>query len=381
MEIQKFRQETKFVHAGQNPDQATGAVTIPITMYTDFSESNWEGARRSGNPNREMFEKNIAAAENGKFAIAFSSGMAAIDAVLQMQGPNDHMLFSNDLYPGVLWCFEAYTQRKQIMEHSYVDTLNMAEINQAIRPNSKIIWIESPTNPKLSINDIEEISKIAHSHQCLLVIDNTFATPYCQKPLDLGADIVIHSATKYIGGFSDLTIGVVVTNNENVCKQLRIIQNTLGAVPAPFECYNALKGMKTLHLRMKTQSKNALKVAEFLENHEKVDKVAYPGLVSHPHHKLACRQMKYFSGIVTVYLKGGVEEATKFMQNLKIFICAESLGSIESLVKYPSLMSYSQMSAELKAELGISDSLLRLSIGAENILDIIADLSQSLEKL
>ena len=378
------RQETRFIHSGQQPDPHSGAVTIPVTLSTTFIHQS-PGVfvykyGRIGNPNREAFENCIASAENGKYGISFSSGMAAIQSVISLLSPGDHIIITENCYGGVRDLANDYISRHGIL-HTFIDTCNLSLVQQSFKSNTKMIWIESPTNPTLRIADIEEISRIAHSNNCLSVIDNTFATPYCQSPFAFGVDIIVHSATKYIGGHSDLQMGVVVTSLEEVHTHLRFVQETLGSVPSPFDCYNALKGMKTLHLRMKAHSKNALKVARFLESHPKIEKVVYPGLESHPQHEIAKKQMRYFSGMVTFYMRGGLPQVKTFLDNIHVVLLAESLGAVESLVKYSVQMDYALVPAELRAELGISEGMIRFSVGIENIEDIIGDLEQALEKV
>ena len=382
-----YRQETLFIHAGQYPDESTGAIALPISLSTTFSQnlsdphSPTYTYSRTSNPTRESFEQNIAASEKGAYAISFSCGCAAIQAILALLSPGDHIIAATDVYCCVRWNDSGYSSPKQHLSFSYIDTSDLQCLSRSFQSNSRLIWIESPTNPTLQITDIEEVCRISHSHNCLVVFDNTLASPYCQSPFDFGVDIIVHSASKYIGGHSDVQMGVVVTNCTRVQSQLRLLQDTLGAVPSPFDCYNAIKGMKTLHLRMKAHSRNAMKVAEFLESHEKIERVRYPGLKSDPQHELAKKQMRYFSGIVVVYLRGGLKESRCFLENMKLFRCAESFGGVESIVKHPALMSHSYMDAKLRQEIGISDNLVRLSIGIECIDDIIDDLMQALDKI
>ena len=380
-------QETRFIHAGQEPDPVTGAVVIPISLSTTFAQkspgikySTYEYCR-TGNPTREAFERCLASSEQGKFGIAFASGCAATNAMMGLYGPGDHILTSDDVYGGTRRLFSRYSTPKQNMEFSFVNTSDLALLSNSFLPTTKLLWIETPTNPGLKITDIEEASKIAHQHNCLVAVDNTFASPFCQSPLDLGADIVVHSVTKDIGGHTDVVMGVIITSNQEIYTQLKFLQNTLGGVPAPFDCYNALKGMKTLHLRMKAHSKNAMKVAKFLETHPKVEKVIYPGLESHPQHEIAKKQMRYFSGMITFYLKGDIEAARTFLGGTNIFLCAESLGAVECLMEHPGIMTHASVPADIRAELGISDSMIRLSIGVEHIDDIIQDISQALDKI
>ena len=382
-----YHQETRLIHSGQFPDPHTGAVTIPISLSTTFAQrgpgnlySNYEYSR-TGNPNRNAFESCIASVEKGKYGIAFASGCAATNALMGLFGPGDHIVTTDDIYGGSRRLFNRYSVPHQHIEFTFVDTTDLALFSSSFKSNTKLVWLETPTNPTLKISDIQEISRIAHEHNCQVVVDNTFASPCGQSPLELGADIVLHSVTKYIGGHTDVLMGVIITSNEETYKQLKFLQNTLGGVPSPFDCYNALKGLKTLHLRMRAHSENGQRVAEFLENHSKVEKVLYPGLKSHPQHEIAKKQMKLFSGMITFYIKGGLEAARTFLSSTELFMCAESLGAVESLMEHPGLMTHASVPVEVRAELGISDSLIRLSIGIENVEDLISDLSQALDKV
>lgn len=379
--------DTRCIHSGQDPDPITGAVIVPISLSTTFAQrgpgvlySSYEYSR-SGNPTREAFEKCLAGTEQGKYGLAFASGLAATNAIMGIYNPGDHILTTDDVYGGSRRLFSRYASPKQSIEFSFVNTSDLNEVRASIKENTKMIWIESPTNPTLKISDIAEISKIAKEKNIKVFVDNTFASPYCQSPLELGADAVIHSVTKYIGGHTDVVMGVVVTSDFSLYEPLKFLQNAIGGVPSPFDCYNALKGMKTLHLRMKAHSKNALKVAQFLEAHEKVEKVIYPGLPSHPQHDLAKKQMKRFSGMITFFIKGGLQAARTFLTSTKLFICAESLGAVECLMEHPGIMTHASVPEEVRGQLGISDSLIRLSIGVEFIEDIIGDIRQALEKV
>jgi cystathionine gamma-lyase len=383
----KYHQETRFIHSGQDPDPTTGAVVTPISLSTTFAQrspgvlySKYDYSR-SGNPTREAFERCLALSEGGKFGLAFASGLAATNTIFAMYSSGDHILTSDDVYGGTRRLMNRVTRPRQGVDFSFVNTSDLEEVRRNFKENTKMIWIETPTNPTLKISDIAEISKIAHEKGALVFVDNTFASPYCQSPLALGADVVVHSVTKYIGGHTDVVMGVIAMNDPQLFEQLKFLQNAMGGVPGPFDCYNALKGMKTLHLRMQAHSNNALQVAQFLESHPKVEKVIYPGLLSHPHHEIAKKQMKLFSGMITFYIKGGLEAARTFLSSTEIFICAESLGAVECLMEHPGIMTHASVPAEVRAELGISDSLIRLSIGVEHIEDIIQDLSQALDKV
>lgn len=379
--------DTRCIHSGQDPDPVTGAVVVPISLATTFAQRGPGGLystyeySRTGNPTREAFEKCLAGTEKGKYGIAFASGLAATNAIIGIYSPGDHIISTDDVYGGSRRLFSRYCAPKQNIEFSFVDTSNLELVRAAFKENTKMVWLETPTNPTLKISDIAEICKIAKERGVKVIVDNTFASPYCQSPLELGADAVVHSVTKYIGGHTDVVMGVFITSDTTLYEPIKFLQNSIGSVPSPFDCYNAIKGMKTLHLRMKAHSKNALKVAQFLESHPKVEKVIYPGLPSHPQHDLAKKQMRLFSGMITFYIKGGLEGARTFLTSTKLFICAESLGAVECLMEHPGLMTHASVPANVKAELGISDALIRLSIGVEFIGDIIADLEQALEKV
>ena len=382
-----YHQETRFIHSGQDPDPSTGAVVTPITLSTTFAQrgpgvlySKYEYGR-SGNPTREAFELCLASAEGGSYGLAFASGLAATNTILAMYGTGDHILTSDDVYGGTRRLMNRFTGPKQGVEFSFVNTSDLEEVRRSIKENTKMLWIETPTNPTLKITDIEEVCKIAKEKGVKVYVDNTFASSYCQSPLALGADVVVHSVTKYIGGHTDVVMGVLATNDLQIYESLKFLQNALGGVPSPFDCYTAVKGMKTLHLRMQAHSSNALRVAQFLESHPKVEKVLYPGLPSHPQYEVAKKQMRLFSGMVTFYIKGGLEAARTFLSSTEIFICAESLGAVECLMEHPGIMTHASVPADVRAELGISDSLIRLSIGIEHIDDIIQDLSQALDKV
>ena len=383
----QYKQETRFIHAGQPPDSVTGALTIPISLSTTFAQHSpgetYAGYEysRTNNPTRQAFEQNLASAEGAQFGAAFASGCAATATIMAMYGPGTHIVSSDDVYGGTRRLFTKMCEPSQGIQFSFVDTTSVSAVQAAMKPETKLIWVETPTNPLLKISDIEAIAEIAHKQGALLVVDGTFTSPYCQSPLELGADVVMHSCTKYIGGHTDVVMGVVVTKNEEFMKKLKFLQNTIGAVPSPFECFLAMRGMKTLHIRMKAISENAQKVAEFLESHEKVEKVIYPGLPSHPQYELAQKQMRCFSGMISFYLKGGLEESRRFLENTKVFYCAESLGAVECLMEHPAIMTHASVPEPDRSALGISDSFVRLSIGIEHIDDIIDDLRNALEKV
>jgi len=374
---------TRAIHAGQSPDAQTGAVVVPISLATTFQQKSpgvHQGFEysRTGNPTRRAFEENVAAIENAKYGLAFASGSATTVTIMHMLQAGDHVVAMDDCYGGT---FRYFTKIATPMglNYSFVDFTVEGALENAIKPETKLIWMESPTNPLLKIVDIERVAHIAKKNNFILVVDNTFLSPYFQNPLDLGADIVVHSVTKYLNGHSDVVMGVACTNDEKIKDRLKFLQNGIGAVPAPFDCYMAMRGIKTLHLRMREHESNAFKVARFLEGHPKVERVIFPGLPSHPQHELAKKQMKGFGGMVTFYVRGGIEESRAFLENLHVFHLAESLGATESLVDHPAIMTHASIPAEERAKLGISDSLCRLSVGIEDAEDLIYDLSQALD--
>jgi cystathionine gamma-lyase len=361
---------------------------------------------RSGNPTRDSFEKQVAACENGKHGMAFGSGLAATTTILTLlkvsarrvallAGPSsrplltrpaapqsgDHVISVDDVYGGTQRLFRRVFNPCANLQFTFLDMNDEKELEKAFTERTRLVWLETPTNPTLKITDVRRVAEIAHRHKALLVVDNTFMSPALQNPLDLGADIVLHSVTKYIGGHSDVVMGVVVVNDDKLHADLRFLQNAVGAVPAPFDCYMAQRGMKTLKLRMEAQSRNAMAVAKMLESHPKVERVVYPGLPSHPQHAIAKRQMRDFGGMITFFLKGGLKESRAFLENLHLFVCAESLGCVESLAEHPAIMTHASVPPEKRKELGISDSLVRLSIGIEEIEDILADLAHALSKV
>jgi O-succinylhomoserine (thiol)-lyase len=373
---------TKAIHAGQEPDPATGAIMTPIYQTSTFAQAGmgehkgYEYAR-TGNPTRTALEQCLAALENGQFGLAFASGLAAESAVLNLLSSGDHMVSCDDLYGGTYRIFERIMSRYQI-QTSYVTAGNIEEYEKAIRPNTKLIWLETPTNPLLRLVDIRAVAEIAHRHNILLVVDNTFSSPYFQKPLDLGADIVLHSTTKYINGHSDVIGGALVMNDQKVYEALKFHQNAAGGVPGPFDSWLTLRGIKTLAVRMRQHEENAQGVARFLQEHPRVEKVYYPGLVSHPDHELAKRQMSGFGGMVSFQFSGKLADVDQVVRRLKVFTFAESLGGVESLVCHPASMTHGSIPKEIREARGVNDTLLRLSIGIEDIEDLLADLEQAL---
>ena len=376
--------ETKVIHAGIRPDPSTGAVMTPIyqtSTYVQEAPGKHKGYEygRSQNPTRTTLQNNLAALENGKHGIVFASGLAATDAIIKLLKPGDEVLATNDLYGG------SYRLLRQIYEDfgiqsRFVDMSHLDEVEKSITEKTKMLWIESPTNPLLNIIDIEAVSRIAQSKGILTCIDNTFASPYLQNPLDLGADIVIHSATKYIGGHSDLILGAVITNDDEIAKKLTFIQNAAGAVPGPQDCFLALRGIKTLHLRVERACLNAEKIAQFLRHHPVVNQVFYPGFEDHPGHQIAKKQMKMFGAMLSFNLKDDdVQKAKEIMSKTRYFQLAESLGGVESLIGHPSTMTHASIPREERIAAGLLDSTVRLSVGVEHVDDLIQDLDQALK--
>lgn len=351
---------------------------LPATPLCIFVTLQGYEYSRTGNPTRHAFESCVAACEGGKYGLAFSSGSAVTATLMHLLNAGDHIIASDDLYGGTNRYFRRVASPAQNLDISMVDLTNPTNISANVKPSTKMIWVETPTNPTLKIVDIAAVVAEAKKHNLIVVADNTFASPYNQSPLKLGADVVMHSVTKYIGGHSDVVMGVLATNSEDLYTRLKFLQNGIGAVPAPFDCYMAQRGLKTLHLRMREHNSNALAVAKFLEAHPQVEKVLYPGLESHPQHALAKRQMHGgFGGMVTFFIKGGLEASRVWLENLKLFALAESLGAVESLAEHPGIMTHASVPPEQREKLGISDSLIRLSVGCENIEDILADLTNA----
>ena len=372
------------IHAGQKPDPVYGAICTPIFQTSTFVQKS-PGVvvedydySRAANPTRTALEQNLAGLEGGKYGICFSSGLASIAAVIHLLKSGDHAILNDDVYGGTYRLFDKVFQQMGI-KYSMVDMNNPAALQAAFTPTTKLVWIETPTNPKLKIVDIKAVAEIAHKNKALLAVDNTFATPYLQRPLELGADIVSHSSTKYLGGHSDLIGGALVCNDPELGKQLHFIQKAVGAVPSPLECFMILRSTKTLHVRMKTHCENAKRVAEFLNSHPMIEKVMFPGLPSDPGHAVAKRQMKDFGGMVTCIIKGGIENSRKMLERVKVFSLAESLGGVESLIDHPAIMTHASIPKEMREAQGISDGLVRLSVGIEECDDLIADLKQALQ--
>ena len=375
---------TKTIHGGQeNIDPAYGAVMPPIYQTTTYKQSTPGGHKgfeysRSGNPTRTALENSLASIENGKFGLAFGSGLAAIDAVMKLFKPGDEIISTNDLYGGSYRLFTRIYENMGIKFH-FVGMNDAEKIEDSINDNTKLIWVETPTNPTMKIIDIEAVSKIAKKHNILLAVDNTFATPYLQQPLELGADIVMHSATKYLGGHSDVVMGGLVVKDEKLAKNLYFIQNASGAICGPMDSFLVLRGIKTLHIRMQRHCENGAAVAHFLRSHPKVDKVYWPGFENHPNHDIAKKQMNGFGGMISFTTADGtLESAVKVVEKLKVFTLAESLGGVESLAGHPASMTHASIPKEERAKTGVVDSLIRLSVGIEDEEDLINDLKQAL---
>ncbi len=375
---------TRVIHAGQEPEPTTGAIMTPIfatSTYVQSSPGVHKGYdySRSGNPTRTAFEACVADLENGKAGFSFASGLAASSTILELLDSGSHVVAMDDLYGGSNRLFNRVRKRSAGMEFSFEDLSDASKLEAAIKPNTKMVWIESPTNPLLKLVDFKAIIEIAKAHNLIAVCDNTFASPYVQNPLDFGFDIVMHSVTKYLNGHSDMVGGVaVVGDNDELIEQMGFLQNSIGSVPSPFDCFLALRGLKTLALRMRQHCAGAHEVAQFLEGHAKVDKVYYPGLESHRQYALAKDQMRAGGGMVTAVLKGGLKESTKFLENCHLFALAESLGGVESLIEHPAIMTHASLPAEVRESLGIGDSLVRLSVGVEETEDLIAELDHAL---
>ncbi len=377
---------TKAIHVGRDLFRKWfGDVVEPIHLSTTFAKERLEDVEkgyvysRTGNPTREVLEKRLAALENGRYALAFSSGMAAeTSIILSLLGKGDHIIAFDDLYGGTKRLFNKVMERFGI-EVSYVDLRFTEALEEAFQDNTRLVWVETPTNPLMKLADIRAISDIAHAHDTLVVVDNTFASPYFQRPLELGADIVVHSVTKYIAGHSDVVGGAVVTNDEKLYKRLKFHQNALGAILSPFDSWLVLRGVKTLSLRMERHQYNAMNIARYLESHDMVDRVYYPGLESHPQHELAKRQMYGYGGMLSFEIRGGLREAKRFVESLEIFSLAESLGGVESLIEIPALMTHASISRDERLKIGLRDSLIRVSVGIEDLDDLINDLERGFE--
>lgn len=374
---------TKAVHAGVEPDPSTGAIMTPIfqtSTYVQAAPGDHKGYEysRTHNPTRTALQQALAALENGKHGLCFASGMASIDAVVKLLKPGDEVVSTNDLYGGTYRLFTKIFEPYGI-KFTFVDMGDPANVAAAITPNTRMVWVETPTNPTLRIVDIAALAKLTAGKDILLAVDNTFASPYLQTPIDLGADIVMHSVTKFLGGHSDVVMGALVVNDDALAERLAFIQNSCGGTPGPQDCFLVLRGLKTLHLRMERHCANAREVARFLANHPKVGKVYWPGFADHPNHAVAKEQMRDFGGMMSFTIKGdNQEDAMQFLRSCKLFTLAESLGGVESLMGHPASMTHASIPREVRLRSGVSDSLIRLSVGVEDAQDLIDDLAQAL---
>ena len=379
----KFRFNTKTIHGGQAPDPAYGAVMPPIYQTTTYAQTTPGGHQgfeysRTHNPTRQALEKALASIENGKHGLAFGSGLAAIDAVLKLLKPGDEVISTNDLYGGSYRLFTNIFEGFGIKFH-FVGMDNVQRVENSINTNTRLVWVETPTNPMMNVIDIKAVAQITQKHNLILAVDNTFASPYLQQPLDFGADIVMHSATKYIGGHSDVVLGALIVNDDDLAKRLSFIQNASGAICGPMDSFLTLRGIKTLHVRMQRHSENGRAVAEYLNQHPKIEKVYWPGFENHPNHKVDKAQMKDFGGMLSFAPKGAdFNAAIKIIENLKVFTLAESLGGVESLAGHPASMTHASIPKVEREKSGVVDSLIRLSVGIEDAQDLIDDLEQAI---
>ncbi|MGP1991966.1 cystathionine gamma-synthase [Zobellia laminariae] len=375
---------SKAIHGGQKPDAAYGAVMPPIYQTSTYAQTTPGGHKgyaysRSANPTRSALENSLASIENGTYGLAFASGIAAMDAVIKLLNPGDEVVSTNDLYGGTYRLFKKIFEKFGI-KFNFVDMQNAAKIESAINENTKLIWVETPTNPMMNIIDIKAVAQLAKKHEVLMAVDNTFATPYLQTPLDLGADIVMHSATKYLGGHSDVVAGALIVKDKKLADELYFIQNASGAICGPMDSFLVLRGIKTLHVRMQRHCENGEAIANYLVKHPKVESVYWPGFKSHPNHDIAKSQMSGFGGMISFVTKGGsYEDAIKIVEKLEVFTLAESLGGVESLAGHPASMSHGSIPKEEREKSGVVDALIRLSVGIEDIEDLIADLKQAID--
>jgi cystathionine gamma-lyase len=378
-----MRFATRAIHVGQEPDPATGATIVPIyqtSTYTQEAPGQHKGYEygRTANPTRTALEECVASLEGADHGLAFASGLAATIATMSILSSGDHVVAGDDLYGGTYRLFERVLPRTGGLEFTYADTTDPKAVEEALRPETKLLWIETPTNPMLTLSDIKDLSEMAHERGAVVAVDNTFASPYFQNPLALGADIVVHSTTKYMGGHSDVVGGAVATSNREIYEGIKFYQNAAGGVPGPFDAWIVLRGLKTLAVRMRQHEENALAVAEFLQGHPEVETVLYPGLPSHPQHELAKGQMRGFSGMVSFTLRGGAEAAYAMVQKTKVISFAESLGGVESLITHPATMTHAAIPKEQREARGVTDGLMRLSVGIEDKEDLISDLDQAI---
>lgn len=375
---------TRAIHAGQSPDPSTGAIMVPIyatSTYVQKSPGVHQGYEysRSQNPTRMAYERCIADLEGGSQGYAFASGLAAASTVLDLLDSGSHVIAMDDLYGGTYRLFERVRRRSAGLDFSFIDLNDGAALKAALKPNTRMIWAETPTNPMLKLVDLAKIGVFARKHGLILVVDNTFCSPMLQRPLEYGADLVLHSATKYLNGHSDMVGGIVVAGkNSELAEQMAFLQNSVGAVAGPFDSFLAMRGMKTLHLRMRAHCESAMLLAQWLDKHPAIERVIYPGLKSHPQHALAKRQMDGFGGIISIEVKGGLRKARRMLERCKLFALAESLGGVESLIEHPAIMTHASVPAANRKKLGISDGLIRLSVGVEDVEDLKAELAHSM---
>ncbi len=381
--VNDFGFATRAIHAGQEPDPTTGAIMTPLYLsstYVQASPGVHKGYEysRTGNPTRKAYEDCLANLESGKFGFAFASGCAASTTVMHLLKQGDHVVACDDMYGGSFRLFDKVIKHNGV-EFSFVDLTDVENLKRAIKPNTKMIWIETPTNPTLKLIPIAKTAAIAKEKGILTVVDNTFMSPYFQRPLELGADLVLHSTTKFVGGHSDIVGGAVVTSNDEIANRIAFLSNSMGTICSPFDAFLAMRSLKTLPIRMRQHELNAKEIAEFLESHQQVERVVYPGLKSHPQHALACDQMQGMGSMITFYIKGGMSSARKFLESVRVFSLAESLGGVESLIEHPAIMTHASVPQENRKALGIDDSMIRLSVGIEDVRDLLKDLKNALE--
>jgi cystathionine gamma-lyase len=379
-----MRFDTLAIHAGQSPDPTTGAIMTPVYLTSTYVQDGPGGHKgyeysRTKNPTRGALEGCLAALEGAKYGAAFGSGCAASDMLMHLLEAGDHVVVSDDVYGGTFRLFDKVF-RRQGLSFTFVDMSDVRNIEKAITPKTKMLWAETPTNPMLKLVDLAAAAELAKKHKLISVCDNTFMSPYFQRPLEFGFDVVTHSTTKYINGHSDVVGGFVCTSNKDLADRIYFLQNAVGGVPGAFDSFLVLRGVKTLHVRMQRHAENAIKVAQWLVTHKQATKVNYPGLETHPQHALARKQMKGFGGMMTFEIQGGLEAARKFLQSVQVFACAESLGGVESLIEHPAIMTHASVPKETRAALGISDGFIRLSVGIEDAQDLIDDLEQALRR-
>jgi cystathionine gamma-lyase len=382
--IKEFGFETRAIHAGQKPDPTTGAIMTPIYLsstYVQESPGIHKGYEysRTGNPTRKAYEDCLANLESGKHGFAFTSGCAASTTALHLLKAGDHVIACDDMYGGTFRLMDKVIRHNGI-EFTYVDLTDVESFKKAIKPNTKMVWIETPTNPTLKLVDIRKTAEIARAKKILSIVDNTFMSPYFQRPLELGADIVLHSTTKYINGHSDIVGGALIVNDDELARQIAFLSNSMGGACSAFDAFVSMRSLKTLALRMRQHDLSARAIADFLSKHPKVEKTVYPGLASHPQHALAKQQMSGFGGMITFYIKGGLPAARTFLESVRVFSLAESLGGVESLIEHPAIMTHASVPPENRKTLGIDDGMIRLSVGVENLEDLLRDLTQALEK-